>query len=244
MLILALLFVRVLLFIAVGPRSTSAFPNAKCHAPLGAAIDIKACRESFVTRNLYLPARSSLRRRAGDSPRAQSPAGPSTEPGRRPLDAEGLTLGGGRHSPPEDSSEDEDLGPELIASPENQRFSYIQYGTWVQFTRRNNIPRGIWADMEEGWIPLPRPVLGRRFTSLIMFMRGGCIWTRRMRRSCLGWNRTECEGFGSQQVSFSCLGVNKFDFPYQASTVPRSVCSNPGSHNIRLPWINPFPKNK
>jgi len=42
MLILALLFVRVLLFIAVGPRSTSAFPNAKCHAPLGAAIDIKA----------------------------------------------------------------------------------------------------------------------------------------------------------------------------------------------------------
>jgi len=155
MLILALLFVRVLLFIAVGPRSTSAFPNAKCH---GAAIDIKACRESFVTRNLYLPARSSLRRRAGDSPRAQSPAGPSTEPGRRPLDAEGLTLGGGRHSPPEDSSEDEDLGPELIASPENQRFSYIRYGTWVQFTRRNNIPRGIWADMEEGWIPLPRPV--------------------------------------------------------------------------------------
>lgn len=97
----ALLLVRFLLFIAAIPRCIAAIPNAACRASVGAAIDIKACHESSANKSPPDSAYNSLRRRAGDGPKAQSLAGPLTGPGNQLKSPEGSAPAASAHSPSE-----------------------------------------------------------------------------------------------------------------------------------------------
>ena len=113
----ALLLVRFLLFIAALPRCIAAIPNAACRASIGAAIDIKACHESSANKSPPNSAHNSLRRRAGDGPKAQSLAGPSTGPGNQFGSPEGSALATSAHSPSKRPRVDLEIDPLNLGEP-------------------------------------------------------------------------------------------------------------------------------